>query len=341
MGESLCFVFPWADGGNLRELWSEADRIGAPTILRDLGLVMWALEQMYGLADALSALYMANGRHGDLKPENILRFTEAQGRGVLQIADVGLAKIHTQATRHRNAQTATMTGTFRYEPPECDEPEPQRARSRDYDVWSLGCIYLEFIIWLVDGRAGLEKFNLPGRFRNFWDYKDGNYVVHAAVQESMESVSQRLGRSNGNSDSALKAVLELVKTRLLQTNLAAHGLEKEHSRANAVELIECMRTIYERAISEPAYLFDESIWWQSDSFNSRPCRMEPQITRHPEIPVISIEFATNPSRDHRNTLTMPPTMEDGPVSTPNLPLSTMVAREQEVSPLVPEIAMRC
>jgi serine/threonine protein kinase len=30
--------------------------------------------------------------------------------------------------------------------------------SRAYDIWSLGCVFLEFIIWLLDGPQGLEKF---------------------------------------------------------------------------------------------------------------------------------------------------------------------------------------
>ncbi len=44
-----------------------------------------------------------------------------------------------------------------YEPPEAEvgQNEP---RSRRYDVWSMGCIYLEFAIWLLRGENGLQRF---------------------------------------------------------------------------------------------------------------------------------------------------------------------------------------
>ena len=32
-------------------------------------------------------------------------------------------------------------------------------RSRLYDIWSMGCIVLEFTIWLLYGLKGLNKFN--------------------------------------------------------------------------------------------------------------------------------------------------------------------------------------
>jgi serine/threonine protein kinase len=57
-------IFPWADGGNLKEYWKTlADKERTP----DLGV--WALRQMLGLSEALAALHIRNCRHGDLKPD--------------------------------------------------------------------------------------------------------------------------------------------------------------------------------------------------------------------------------------------------------------------------------
>src|SRR2546430_6866062 len=43
-----------------------------------------------------------------------------------------------------------------YEPPECKIHRPV---SRAYDIWSLGCLYLEFITWLLKGSAEIVNFS--------------------------------------------------------------------------------------------------------------------------------------------------------------------------------------
>lgn len=44
-----------------------------------------------------------------------------------------------------------QTGTQKYEPPETDNERGEigQPRSRLYDMWSMGCIVFEFIIWLL------------------------------------------------------------------------------------------------------------------------------------------------------------------------------------------------
>jgi serine/threonine protein kinase len=74
------------------------------------------------------------GQHGDIKPENILWY-DSDDR--LVIADFGPARLHSS-----NAVSLT------YRPPEADLDVPLLQR---YDVWSLGCLYLEFITWYLVG----------------------------------------------------------------------------------------------------------------------------------------------------------------------------------------------
>lgn len=166
-------MFPWAQEGNLKELWDrEENRDGA--VLPDpprTDLLLWTLRQMRGLCEALVQLHLdrpipgsstggnAHCRHGDLKPENILVFRE-QNTNILKIADVGLGKFHAKSTDSRmkgNEYTRTMTGTVRYMPPEFD-PRITRFISRRHDVWSLGCLFMEFIIWAAWGAKGLNQF---------------------------------------------------------------------------------------------------------------------------------------------------------------------------------------
>ncbi|KAF4627090.1 hypothetical protein G7Y89_g11066 [Cudoniella acicularis] len=104
-GKIYYVIFPWADGGNLRELWTSQD-----SRQRTPELALWSLQQILGLVGALKALHNVNCRHGDLKPENILYFKE-DGEGTLVIADVGLSRVHEMETKMRHAGTITQATT--------------------------------------------------------------------------------------------------------------------------------------------------------------------------------------------------------------------------------------
>ncbi|KAK7742276.1 hypothetical protein SLS53_004419 [Cytospora paraplurivora] len=96
-GKGNYFMFQWADGGNLRDLFQNNQQ---PTLTKDL--IKEIVQQLMGLADALVALHnlkkdgkdAGSYRHGDLKPENILIFKDNTDIGMFKIADMGLAKHH-------------------------------------------------------------------------------------------------------------------------------------------------------------------------------------------------------------------------------------------------------
>ena len=175
------FMFPFANS-NLRQYWGQKEPHESQETLT------WVLNQMQGLASALHVIHNFHsatpdnrsvhnpsqpdrfldlpssldfkkeerfGRHGDLKPENILWTETVPGSlGILQIADLGLGAFHTLDSRSR-VEAKSVGGSPTYVPPECALDLPI---SRAYDIWSLGCVFLEFVIWLLDGPRGLEKF---------------------------------------------------------------------------------------------------------------------------------------------------------------------------------------
>ncbi|GKT54389.1 serine/threonine protein kinase-44 [Colletotrichum tofieldiae] len=155
-GSQYFIVFLWAGGGNLRDYWGRE-----PPCKLDGDHVGWVLGQLCGLAGAMKKLHSAKDsacRHGDLKPENILCFEDTRtsdpfSRPFLIIADVGVAKVHTLVTEMRNEAMRTLNGTVMYEPPEAvlllTKKQPQ---SQQYNVWSIGCIYFEFLGWLYTER---------------------------------------------------------------------------------------------------------------------------------------------------------------------------------------------
>ncbi|KAH7156589.1 hypothetical protein EDB81DRAFT_928634 [Dactylonectria macrodidyma] len=162
-GKSHCFMFPWAEQGNLWEFWM--NKQNTPNTSRSC--LTWVFTQLTGLALAIEELHtptQSRGgcRHGDLKPENILCFQsgvhqdyESLSSVRLVITDVGLAKVHDQVTKRR-AATATTVSTERYAAPEM-KTNPNGRLSRRFDIWSMGCIFLEFAIWILYGAAELEQ----------------------------------------------------------------------------------------------------------------------------------------------------------------------------------------
>jgi serine/threonine protein kinase len=158
-------MFEWADSGNLRSLWKSFPSPRLTTVL-----VKDTIKQILGLAKALEAAHdfdhSVSYRHGDLKPENILVFSGSGSIGTLKIGDWGEAKCHNQVTELRPSKTTAKYGTHRYEAPEAETGikatflgQSTKRRSRLYDIWAMGCITLEFIIWLLYGLKGQKRFD--------------------------------------------------------------------------------------------------------------------------------------------------------------------------------------
>jgi serine/threonine protein kinase len=219
LGPKHYFIFPWAESGNLWDFW-EKD----PQPL-DSGYLKWVFTQFLGLASAIRELHHSDDgawRHGDLKPENIMCFEDKSnvknsGRCILVIADVGLARVHAMATDNRPDPTSTQSGTVMYWPPE-RELLQQQARTRRYDIWSLGCIYLEFLIWLLYGTSGLRRFRTELRGNKFYVIQPNQAGqlefarVNDDVRKWMDSIKKdpRCPQST-----ALGRLLNLIETRLL------------------------------------------------------------------------------------------------------------------------------
>lgn len=245
-------MFPWADGESLRDFWDKSTKQppSAETVHA-------AICQLRGLADALDNLHNFKGRHtrshkteqgmhpeqprvhvndvqsevgeyannesirhGDLKPENILRFLDKRNElGVLKIADMGLAKRHVVATRERGKPTSMRFGTIRYEAPET-VTTVHGARSRLYDIWSMGCITLEFIIWILYGNEELKRFydQLKDRTKQACQYFEipeagSRAQVHRVVLQWMDHM--QAFDPEFSDESALRDLLRIVRTKLL------------------------------------------------------------------------------------------------------------------------------
>jgi serine/threonine protein kinase len=159
-----CLLFPFADG-DLRDYWENMshaiDWQGSREAI--IETVRWMSSQILGLTDALNALHSPvdqrnglYGRHGDIKPENILIFAKGrEDRGLLVFTDFASAEFHTAHSRSAG-KASEMIITPTYRPPEYDMENGIASRSSD--IWSFGCLLLEFVCWAIGGDILLKEF---------------------------------------------------------------------------------------------------------------------------------------------------------------------------------------
>ncbi len=231
--ENLHYVFPWAEQGSLRNLWAEK----TASICGD-NHTIWVFNQLLGLADAIQALHKKNYRHGDLKPENILCFKIPGSRiedltsCVLVISDVGLSRIYDRLTQLRSQTKMPGGETKAYAAPETTI-FPKRPTSRRYDIWSLGCLYLEFIIWILYGYEELDRFRKDlkefggdsgARFYTIFDTKklqvDGSTQIVAKVNQVVKAWIEhiKLDSRCTATGTAFGHLIVLIEEQLLVVN---------------------------------------------------------------------------------------------------------------------------
>ncbi|KAL0935741.1 protein kinase domain-containing protein, partial [Colletotrichum truncatum] len=238
-GNKPYLVFEWADG-NLEEFWEKRQVESSPLATK------WMAHQCRGIANAIKrihglATWQKNerssnpnfqetfvkdwGRHGDIKPTNILWFsTHGEDRDHLVVADLGLTRYHSSLTKSRVMRVDGYTGTYRA--PEIDLGSPISSK---YDIWSLGCVFLDFCIWYLLGYDEVKNFqrarnlNRPSDNVDDTQEPDHSYFVtshmlhggkraelHPAVQKWVNKL-----RSSASCTSFAGQMLDLIMDRML------------------------------------------------------------------------------------------------------------------------------
>jgi serine/threonine protein kinase len=142
--------------------------------------------QMADILSALEAIHSGQGEfygyHFDIKPANIL----VQFDKSLALTDFGAACFKSASDPAINI-------------PECLDPEydaPERGPAHgSFDIWSMGAVLLEFLVYLSEGAEGVTEFaNLrreqkvgDGKIANFHD----NVQLKAAVSAKLSTLQQK------------------------------------------------------------------------------------------------------------------------------------------------------
>lgn len=241
--------------------------------------------------------------------------------GTLQIADMGLARFHEKDANTglrlvNNIHTSTPSGTSRYEPPEMDRDRAtpgggSRARSRQYDIWSMGCVMLELLIWLCYDYEAVETFRKNTKY--FWQPQKDRYVVHDHVVSCMNVMDTQL-----QDNTAHKELLDLVRTKLLIVKVSETYESQLHFREIAKGFRKSMEDIEQKCRPSSSYFL---IPVRLENFPSE------DRTTHPQPGIV-----------HENEigLAVPPLQRDIPrtLPTPPLPPNSSLEKDNGFSILV-------
>jgi serine/threonine protein kinase len=225
-------IFYWADA-DLLKFWKDVMSGHA----KDMKTTRWVARQCLGIASGIveihrhpinksqspngqedsqgqknSSLY---GRHGDIKPRNILWFKDApdpDNMGTLVITDFGIAEMSSE-----NSRSGKSNRNIKFSPTYC-APEahvPGGEIRQSYDIWTLGCLYLEFLTWLLGGWKLVFKFaqlrqtvetassGTEAKLDRFFELEIGedNIITGAKVKSEVTDVSltQPFGKKNADS----------------------------------------------------------------------------------------------------------------------------------------------
>lgn len=193
-------------------------------------------EQCYELAKALAVVHNERirqfrkfdiqenqqelyGRHGDMKASNILWFSKDD---ILTIADFGLGRLHSEISRsNQNPQATGNTATYRA--PEFDIQA--HSISRACDIFSLGCVFLEFVTWFLEGWESVHtEFPNYRLERDIYDFEADTFFAiensrtpqeQAILKPKVKAWIDKL-RNSPHCNQYITDFLDLIQEKILE-----------------------------------------------------------------------------------------------------------------------------
>ncbi|KAI4696274.1 uncharacterized protein J4E88_000449 [Alternaria novae-zelandiae] len=152
----------------------------------------WLLAQLRGLASALDVIHgHMTYHHHDIKPTNILAFNDAAAdvKHRLKFTDFGSAGYGGDLSAFERSAKSKIKGNTPTLPPETYKNGPS---SRPHDIWSLGCVFLDILVWYWKGWEYLKEFRSEVEEESVaWCYytvEDGNMTRTEAVSAALDEL---------------------------------------------------------------------------------------------------------------------------------------------------------
>ena len=176
--------------------------------------VLWFLNQLEGLASAIKHVHnlkqptntnrhpkaALTGCHYDIKAENILVFEQIpKHHPIFKISDFGVGVFNKAKDPGQDSElTQEAKGTRRYFAPEWDSKKV----SRPFDMWALGCVFLELMVWqfgffessygFSTARFDCSTANPESRHDTFYTkIADGTFDLKSVVRDALEELESK------------------------------------------------------------------------------------------------------------------------------------------------------
>ncbi|RDW81478.1 uncharacterized protein DSM5745_05035 [Aspergillus mulundensis] len=251
MEDKYSCVFPWADG-SLRDYW---ERYPSPEHNSDV--IIWSLTQMAGIANGLAVLHNvmdpAPGKsrygHGDIKAQNILWFRDPK---VLKISGLGLVSVR---GRDSPIHLSTVVESPTYSPPDKQRGHIVGAKS---DIWMLGCLYLEFVTYLVLGNPAIQFFSEQRQEPDSEIPELSSDRFYSADYESVKpsvTLWVKYLKQQARCSSLIHDILDLVMNEMI--------LIHPGSRSTSAEISATLDGLLQRAKEDDKYLLERKVGVQN------------------------------------------------------------------------------
>jgi serine/threonine protein kinase len=235
-GDTFNLIFPCAKTNLEMYLRDELYEAPQPSGDRIELSPLWS--QLLGLANALEKIINYHspqltsgeqrlyGYHFDLKPANIL----VEDSGTFIISDFSQATFKDVGG---TSKVSGMGGTEAYAPPEIDGRD---GYNRKYDIWSLGCIFVEVCTFAVKGFGGINQFDklrVTSTGANRYDDRficriDGTnrYQIKPGIRKWVEGLPNSDSIHNEQSRDFLKELVGLMM-KMLDVNVRQRSTSRE------------------------------------------------------------------------------------------------------------------
>ncbi|KAJ4318653.1 hypothetical protein N0V84_006741 [Fusarium piperis] len=199
----------------------------------------WFAKQLFGLVGAVDTIHNPKpraqeapmvGYHGNIDPSNILCFRSARDpRGLLVLAGFGLSSLERESSR--SDVPILLLGPPSYEAPEVELEGGQISPA--YDIWGLGCVFLEFVTWFLGGRELLREFHTQRTTTHGLAFHHPRNAFYDWIRKL---------RDHQNCTELIRKVLLLIETKMLVV------ITKGTRRASSTELRQKFDQAYRKCL---------------------------------------------------------------------------------------------
>ncbi|CAI6340153.1 unnamed protein product [Periconia digitata] len=235
------------------------------------------------------------GIHNDIKPTNILvaepnnAFQKESNRCssydvTFKLADLGLTHF-SPAEKERKARIKAVSGTQIFTAPEYYRNEKDRFSQSDIreakpskDIWSMGCVFSEAVVWSVLGPEGLNRYRTERT-------------------KATNEISKLCNSAYSGCFHDTKKVLHIVHEMHTQASIGCR--RGDNVVAGIINVVESMLQDSQRPSAAEAYEYCEDILTVAKSM-SRPSQRSPQTVLWPASPPTPGESRSDPYQNRFN-----------------------------------------